>query len=389
MAKVKRPKPIQVGKVRIRVHSGPREDGRWRWRADRAAGYRTLEDGRKVERRVSIWSGWGTPDEAEDETIKALAERGETFVSPEDLRTVHDLLDVWVADYEKRVRSPNTSRHRRYCADRIGPSELGAVVLTQLSRHAIERYRDQQLAKGAAASTTREDLVTLRMAWTWARERAYVPDREIPVVKMSVTRRDAVYNRYTPKLDEIAKVLWYLRDHWEWAYRAARLLFATGARRHEIAQLRWDRVDLEGGFIRIPDETKTGERLVALHPDVVAELRTWSRDTELVHGVAEITAHGTLNNRIRAACKALDLPLWSTKGLRYAAVRQMFRSGADPGEEGAQLGHSPKVALRHYDEVSAEELAEAVKRARLGVLPERPPEQLPENVVDLASRRRG
>lgn len=65
MKKPARPKPFAVGRVRVRVHSGPRaEDGRWRWRADRPAGTR---GGRDV--RETVWSGWGTRDEAEQEVL--------------------------------------------------------------------------------------------------------------------------------------------------------------------------------------------------------------------------------------------------------------------------------------------------------------------------------
>ena len=53
---MQRPKPWAMGRVRVRVHSGPRDDGRWRWRADVAA---------PEGRRETLWTGWGTRDEAE------------------------------------------------------------------------------------------------------------------------------------------------------------------------------------------------------------------------------------------------------------------------------------------------------------------------------------
>jgi integrase len=382
VGKDKRPAAFAVGKVRVRVHSGPREDGRWRWRADRATG---VVAGK--ERREAVWSGWGTREEAEQAVIDRLAEKGERFVGASDIRTVYDVLDVWIADYEPRCRSPRTARHRRYCAERLGKSELGSVLIGQIGRRAIERYRDQAMTTGAA-STTREDMVTLRMAWSWARERGYVPDLDIPTVEVRVRRQDAVYGRYTPRLEEIARVLADLKVRSPSAYRAARLLFATGARRHEIARLRWDQVDLVRGVVQIGEDTKTGGREVALHPDVVAELRTWERDGELVHGASVHAGEGSLNNRIRAACKALGLPVWSAKGLRQAAVRQLYRTGSDPGVAGAQLGHSPKVALKHYDEVRAEDLAVAVARAGLGVLPAIPPPEAEGKVIDMAQWRR-
>src|SRR5206468_11418479 len=43
-----------------------------------------------------------------------------------------------------------------------------------------------------------------------------------------------------------------------------RLLAVTGARRNEIAQLRWSNVDLHQGVLRLPS-SKTGERVIILN----------------------------------------------------------------------------------------------------------------------------
>lgn len=363
MVKQRRPKPFAVGRVRVRVHSGPRKDGRWRWRADKAAG---MAAGK--ERREPVWSGWGSRDEAEQAVIKALQEHPDVDTPIKEMRTVFDLLDFYVAYLEDRPDlSPRTVRHRRYCAERIGKHELGSVAISRLTARAMETYRDQVLRGGAAASTTREDLITVRAAWTWARERGHVPDRTLPVVKVRVRPQDAVYNRYTPSAAELVGVLRYLAQ-WPWARRVAYLLWATGARRQEVADLRWDQVDLEARLIRLSG--KTGTRPVPLHPNVVAELRTWPRETELVHGVAPQTAAGAINERIRRACDALELPRWSVHGLRRAAVMRLYRGSVDPAVAGAIMGHSAKVALEHYRQVADADLADAVMRTGMGVLPD-------------------
>ena len=250
---MRRPKPFAIGRVRVRVHSGPRSDGRWRWRADRAAN----RDGR--EHRDAVWSGWGTREEAEAAVLAALTETGEVYQTADDVRTVRDLLEVWVADVSAHDRSPATTRARRGSAVRLVEQPVGGVHLTRLDRRALDA-----LVRGhsGAPSTLRSDMISLRAAWAWARERDLVPDRDLPRVTVSVRREDAVYSRYTPTPAEVGAVLERLRGYRTrppgWPWRAVLLLYATGCRPGEIATLTWDRVS--DGAVEV--RGKTGRRRV-------------------------------------------------------------------------------------------------------------------------------
>ena len=94
---VPRPKPFQVGPVRVRAIRGPRDDGSWYFRAER---YRDNTS-------ETVWTGWATVERvtrilaglvADDRLDEALASRGE------HLDTVKDLLEVWLAGQVGRVR---------------------------------------------------------------------------------------------------------------------------------------------------------------------------------------------------------------------------------------------------------------------------------------------
>jgi hypothetical protein len=50
-------------------------------------------------------------------------------------------------------------------------------------------------------------------------------------------------------------------------------------------------------------------------------------------------------------------------------VDALYRAGVDVSVAAAVLGHSPAVALRHYRRASEDDRHEAVRRARLGVVP--------------------
>lgn len=355
---MKRPTPFAVGRIRVRVADGPKPDGvTWRWRADVAAGLKP--DGSQIRRHV--WGGWATRDDAERQVI-ALAAAGDVEAEPSELRTVFDLLDCYIGWLQDRPRrSPHTSRHRRYAAQAVCRSFVGELEVGRLDRAALERYRDTAIAGGRAPSTVREDLVTIGAAWRWAREQGLV-DRELPRVTVDVKPDDAVYSRYTPTADEVARVLAALPKG-GWAWRCAYLLAATGCRRSEIATLTWDRVDLVGRLVSV--QGKTGRRRVPLHPDVVAELATWERRGERVHGVAVNTV-AQLTLRLEQACEAVKVPKFSAHGLRRAGVTRMYRAGVDPAVAAAVFGHSPTTAMRHYRAVAEEDLAAAVVASGMG-----------------------
>lgn len=352
-----RPKPWSVGRVRVRVHSGPREDGRWRWRADRP-------DGRGG--RVPVWSGWGSRDEAEAAILATLA-GDEPAADDDTVRTVGDLMDVWLGAQEERsdiAQSTIRSRrsHVRHLVRR--ESALRDVLLTRCDRRTLERYRDAELRGGRAPSTLREDLRHLRQAWRWGREVGVCPDTELPAV--AVRDRSTVYSRRTPTRAEVLAVLDDLRGRVPWAWRATYLTWATGCRKGEIAGLLWERIDLEAGTAEV--RGKTGGRVVPLRSEVVDELRRWPRERETVHGRAAGTVIGQLHREVTEACDRVGIERFPPHGLRRAAVDALYRT-TRPEVAAAILGHSPTTALRHYRQVRAEELAEAIESTALGVVP--------------------
>lgn len=356
MAKPKRPKPIPLGKVRIRVHRGPRADGRWYWRADRQAG-----EGREI-----VWSGWGTPDEAEAATGRELYARGEPRGERkvEQVRTLHDLLDTWAASQRARQDvSEHTKRNAEDAVARLSGT-IGGVLVERLDQRDIERHRDQC---GDSGATIQRDLKYLRQAWRWGRQLGVVPLRDLPTVRVVVR---PVRSRLTPTREIVALLLADVRAHSEATYRGVVLIAATGARPGEVCPteastgLRW------GAFARdlrsVELVGKTGPREVQLHPEVTAELQRWGRGApdELVCDRTD----ETVRRRLRDAAERLKLGSTVTPtGLRRYVTDALYDSGAGPDVESAVVGHSPEVAQRNYRRIRAAKQREAVLRAGLGV----------------------
>lgn len=355
----RRPKPFGVGKVRVRVAAGPRKsDGRWRWRADRPVG---------KGKRAAVWSGWGTRDEAE---AAVIAVAGGKTVQKTDLRTVYDLMDMWLAaELDRDDLSPYSKRARKSHARHIARSSMRWEAVSGIRTGHLRRYVQEARAKGRAASSIREDLRCFRQAWRWAQDEGVGVERPAPRLVVKVTKADAVYSRRTPTPAEVLRVLEVLRrpNRTPWVYRTVFMLWAFGARRSEVADLTWDRVDLDAGTVLLIG--KTGPRLVPMHPRVIQELRSWPRERNTVHGTGKHSCKANLHARLKTACELAGVERFSPNGLRRLGVDTLYRSGARPDIAGAIAGHSPATAQRIYRQVSVEDMRSAVEKVALGVVP--------------------
>lgn len=240
----KRPRPIAVGPVRVRVVRGPHaEDARrWYWRAER------YQDGSAV----AVWAGWGTADEASRAVAALVAEGGDAAPrrdarrSPDTIATVGDLLAYWLGAQRERADISQRTVDDRASAVSHLTEIIGGILVHRLDSEALARYRDARIRGGGATSTTAHELGIARQAWRWGRERGYVPDRDIrpPAVRIVPVRC-----RRTPTPEDISAVYARLREPWE--RRCYALLAATGARLGEIASLTWERVDLESAEVHV------------------------------------------------------------------------------------------------------------------------------------------
>ncbi len=353
----RRPKPFSVDRIRVRVHSGPRSDGRWRWRADRPMG---------KGKRQAVWSGWGTREEA-GHIVTRLA-GGARRVQRGDISTVDDLMDCWIASEIKRSISERSKSARKNHAKAVATSSLQFIALERLYTHHLDAYVQEQRDKGRAQSTIREDLRCLRQAWRWAQGMDAAPGRPAPRIEVAVT--DSVYSRRTPTTAEVLSVLEVLKrpNRTPWVHRVVFLLYATGARRGEIADLTWERVNLVTGALQL--DGKTGPRVAVLHPRALRELHTWPHERNTVHGTGPRSVRSNLNARLKTACDLAGVEQFSPHGLRRLAVDTIYRSGVAPEVAAAMLGHSVQTALRKYRQVSEADMLSAVQAAGMGVVPD-------------------
>jgi len=374
----KKPAKIEIGTTYIHPVRGPREeDGRWYWRAVR---YEARE-------QVPVCTGWGTPAEITQRVAELVGDgRTESRAGARangDVGSVRHLLESWRADVKKRVASgdlaPGTEGvYKIRCEWLLG--QLEDVRCARIRVETLEAYRDARLGRGAAPSVVASELNVLRIAWNWGQERELCPDRRLPSVK--ITPRE-VMAKNTPSRSEAERALAHLSG---WPLIAARLYYATGARRTEMAMAVWRDLDPEEMILRVRFGTgrKTGSRELPLNAEIVKLLLAWkaggSDQTEHrggftwgapdapILGVAPKTVVTQFGARLGDACKAAGVERITPHGFRRHAEDTLADAGVDPRVYADILGHSEATAIKKYRKSTKDSRRAAIQRAGLGKL---------------------
>jgi len=248
---------------------------------------------------------------------------------------------------------------------------LGVVQLDKLDFSTLDDYQKARQAEAeksettVAAGTINLELNKMRAAWSWGRDRNYVPDRRLKLPKVQGYGR----RKYTPTRKEWTALLGWA-ERIPWFHRLLLIQGCTGARIHEVAQLQWSDVDLEGCIIRIPENTKGGSRPVFIDPSLskhLAETPERERRGAILTNVAERTVMTGTYQHLKRACEELCIPRFGTHALRRMVVDAYYRNGAEIKSVAEQLGQSPETAIRYYRKATSKDKRKAVEKAGLGV----------------------
>jgi integrase len=162
--------------------------------------------------------------------------------------TVGQLLDRWVVHIESLGRTPSTLRGSRSRIERAIRPALGNMPLSRLGPADLDRCYAAWTAEGLSGATVRSYHATLSAAlhqavkWGWIErnpaDRATPPSPRGPVMSPPAP---ADVNRLHAAAEATDPVL----------ATAIALAALTGARRGELAALRWSDVDLASGYLTI------------------------------------------------------------------------------------------------------------------------------------------
>jgi len=334
-----------------------------------------------ADRRLTLTThGVMTTEEAREQARLALADAamgGDPQGAKAERRaemTMKELCQLYMAE-GTATKKETTLRIDRIRIDRHINPRLGNRKVTDITRGDIQRLMidvgnghirgeatpHTRGGKGAAART----VGLLGGIFTFAQERGFV---EVNPVRGLKRYKDNRRERFlsAAELGKLGDLLSAQEKDGSDPRHVAiiRLLLLTGARKNEIARLRWSEVDLEKGLLRLKD-SKTGPKVIRLGAAATSLLgRLPKENATWVFPDRKHADRPTSNLdwawvRIRAKAELSDV--------RIHDLRHSFASIGVAGGEGLVLigkllGHEHVVTTNRYAHLSDDPLQAAADR---------------------------
>jgi integrase len=358
-----------------------------------------LPRGADGERRQRWHGGFQTKKAAEAVRARLVHELTTGFyVEPSRMLLSEWLFDHWLPVHKTRVKK---ATHRAYLSairHHINP-RIGGIAIGKLTAQMLNGFYQQLLANGRvneegglSPATVSNIHVVLRKALADAEDAGLIPRNPALKAKPPRPKSQGGELRYwTP--GELREFLEIVEGHRLEA--AFHLLAMTGARRGEIAGLRWIDVDLDGARITIRQALLSGDgevyvsspksyrgRTVDLDQATVDKLRE-HQDRQMLEkdatrrwedsGYAFTKKNGspldprTLTHTFRWIVDNSDLPRIRLHDLRHTHASIAVKAGVPIGVVSERLGHaSPEFTLHRYSHVMPgmqREAADTIARA--------------------------
>ncbi len=321
------------------------------------------------------------------------------YVEPSTMRFDEWLWDYWMPVVETRVKPSTVHAYRTTIRNHIAP-ELGGIPLARLKPQMFNNLYQRLLqsgnmvtGEGLAISFVGSIHAVIRKALNDAVDAGLLPRSPAKGVKPPRERASSMELRYwTPT--ELRTFLDLIRGHRLEA--ALHLIAMTGARRGEIAGLRWVDVDLEaaritirqtlltvGGEIQVSSPKSSRGRTLDLDEKTAALLRR-HLDQQQSRGEAYLNRDGGVGYVFRrkdggridprdlyAAFRWIvdnsDLPRIRLHDLRHTHASIAVKAGVPIGVVSERLGHSdPGFTLARYSHIMPgmqREAADMIARA--------------------------
>ncbi len=335
-----------------------------------------------------------TPEIARQRAIKFLAEVAdggdplEAKRAPHGSPTVAQVAERALAEHWRPKRRPRwTDSVEKLLKKWILPA-LGQKPIAELARADVLRLHHEHVATPSEANraiAVVSKLVSLSELWGLRPEGAN-PCRGIE--RYRERRRERFLG--SAELAQLGVVLAEAertRPAAASAVTVVRLLALTGARRNEIAHLRWEYVDLERGLLNLP-ESKTGRKTIRLGAPAVQLLAGLPRTSEWVFPGPCSQGPVHLERAWRSLRKRAGLDDVRLHDLRHTHASVGAAAGLSLPLIGALLGHKTAAMTQRYAHLRSDVVHEASEIVAARIAADLAPSPAAP-VIPLASGQRG
>ena len=344
------------------------------------------ERGKPIQRSKTVHGG--------KRDAERVAAELETKPSRAGAKTVADALDAWV-EMKSPTWAVSSKRDQVGRANALKDDPIGSISVARLGVEEVDKWIARRRKQGKGEGTIRNQLQVLRSALRQAERWGWIADN--PAAKAELRRPKRV-ERGVMSDDEVFAVLDAAAELHEMAPIALRLAAVTGARRSELAGLRWAAVDgaeivfdrqivvdrehpdaEPGAPVIREDATKTGARRRVTVDAETASLLDEARvgREELAPWLFSDTDGPPNPDRVswwwkRAREESGIDDSWRLHDLRHWSATQAIAAGYDVQTVARRLGHADATttlrvychAIKRSDPALAEDLGKIMKRRK-------------------------
>jgi integrase len=297
--------------------------------------------------------------------------------------TVRGWFEEWLSNKQASADQPTTARYRAVLNDFL--SHLGSradAPLTAVSSRDVISFRDHLRAEGRTARTTNAHSRTvLGLPFTAAVRLGHIavnPCAAVDPIKDKAEARASGREPFTS--EEVAALVAHADGDW----KGAILLGATsGLRLSDIANLKWEALDLEAKLLRLQTRKTGAVVVVPLHDSFLAWLEAQPRagigKAFLFPSLAGLRTdgHKGLSTQFRDIMRAADITgrvsepsgkkgrtrhAKSAHSMRHFFISQLANQGVAPDVRQLLAGHSSAAVHGIYSHHEIETLRAAVAK---------------------------
>ena len=228
----------------------------------------------------------------------------------------------------------------------------------------IQRFSTLREKDGVKPQTIKHNLQTLRNAYTWAKNHGYsTRPLEFPKLKASAHRLRYLSQEeevrllaaLDPKADHPFRPPYERRPKEENRkrqdnYDLVVILLDTGARYGEIANIKWERIDIEKRIINLWRPKVRNESMIFMTSRVheILVRRAAESDSEYVFTNSKGEARGHATKGIRSAIERAAIANFTVHDIRHTAASRLIQNGMSLYEVSKILGHVDVQTTQRY-----------------------------------------
>jgi integrase len=264
---------------------------------------------------------------------------------------------------ESKIFTPN-HRNLLFYQRTISKILRMSKVLADLKSEELEEFRKRRVSLGMKPQTIQHELNLIRSSIKYVKKQGYqVPELSFPSLKISKGRlrylstdeeqrllQQLDPDREGPGLQPLAKRNVKMTQSLQDCYDLVVLLLDTGARYGEIADLRWNQIDLENRLVRLWRPKVQNESVLFMTDRVhdVFQQRKLASASEHVFTNRQGGPRGYAAQSIKKSFNRAGLTDCTIHTLRHTHATRLIQNGLSLYEVRSVLGHSDiKTTLRY------------------------------------------